>query len=188
MNVNGFKPGDRVRYTGKHPDYSNPTRIGWQGTVREVRRGGVFGSEPIVTVDFDNGDNGGHYPENLEVIAAGFRAGDRVRYIGESRRYRHLTGTAGTVESDPVPGSRMMRVKFDVDGIVSPVLAKNLEPVAKVDQADTLAARARKLDDEAAALELEANVKRADAARRREQARKLRDAEEVLKLLTLTGV
>ncbi|MER7445007.1 hypothetical protein [Micromonospora avicenniae] len=176
-----FNTGDRVRYTGKHPETSSPERIGWLGTVRTVRRARYSWNEDTVVVDFDNGREGKHFASNLEKVVT-FNEGDRVTHTAREGTFPALEGKPGTVKRDQ-GDSRLVRVQFDHNPDPVTVWAKNLDhlpPARDVKPGETLKVRARKLEDEARALEAEATRKGNEANQKRKQAQTLREAARIV--------
>jgi hypothetical protein len=58
-----FKVGDRVRYTGAAPGYSDSALVGKVGTVIDHAKAGN------VRVDWDDGEySAGHFPTNLALL------------------------------------------------------------------------------------------------------------------------
>ncbi|MCG5459599.1 hypothetical protein PSH03_005381 [Micromonospora sp. PSH03] len=81
-----FNVGDRVVYTGNHPEYSEASRVGNFGTVTEIRH-----RNDSIGVSWDNDPDlhPGHFAQNLGKAPHNFKIGDRVKHV--------LTGDPGIV-------------------------------------------------------------------------------------------
>lgn len=101
LTVADFKPGDRVRYVGKHPEISSSDYIGKLGTVVESSRNGF--SRNTVRVQMDHLDwESGFFPENIEKVTTSdvreLAVGIRVQIRDDATiMHSHNPGDIGTI-------------------------------------------------------------------------------------------
>jgi len=110
LKASAYNIGDRVRYSGKHPEFTDSSMIGKLGKVVSVPANRTNN----VRVKWDHLDYPhGHYAENIERVSAStpqFRAGDRVYYTATMRpgyadnsRSKYATGTVeSAIQADNV--------------------------------------------------------------------------------------
>lgn len=172
-----FNPGDRVRYTGKSPIYSDPPLVGKMGTVVGLKT-------RTVRVDFDGDDTPwGFFPENIEKVStdgSSMKVGDKATVTGDSGGWNHHfePGTVVRLNRRTYGGKGW---NCSTDNNTRNVADQDLSPVvADGTLGDDLRERAKQLRTEADAIQCDIRAKEIERDGKREQADTLEDAARIL--------